>query len=79
MNLKDARRLRVRDGSMVAVESRRGQLRLPVLLSPGVPEGVVFSTFHYSEANINELTTSAVDPVAKIPELKSCAVNIRRV
>jgi predicted molibdopterin-dependent oxidoreductase YjgC len=79
MNLKDARRLRVRDGSMVAVESRRGQLRLPVLLSPVVPEGVVFSTFHYSEANINELTTSAVDPVAKIPELKSCAVNIRRV
>jgi formate dehydrogenase alpha subunit len=79
MNLKDARRLRVRDGSMVAVESRRGQLRLPVLLSSVVPEGVVFSTFHYSEANINELTTSAVDPVAKIPELKSCAVSIRRL
>jgi len=79
MNPKDARRLRVRDGTMVAVESRRGQQRLPVLLTPAVPEGVVFSTFHYSEANINELTTSAVDPVAKIPELKSCAVSIRRV
>jgi len=79
MNPKDARRLRVRDGSMVAVESRRGQLRLPVLLTPVVPEGVVFSTFHYSEANINELTTSAADPVAQIPELKSCAVSIRRV
>jgi formate dehydrogenase alpha subunit len=79
MNPKDARRLRVRDGSMVAVESRRGQLRLAVLLTPVVPEGVVFSTFHYSEANINELTTSAADPVAQIPELKSCAVSIRRV
>jgi len=79
MNPKDARRLRVREGSMVAVESRRGQLRLPVLLTSEVPEGVVFSTFHYSEANINELTTSAADPVAQIPELKSCAVSIRRV
>jgi formate dehydrogenase major subunit len=79
MNPKDARRLRVRDGSMVAVESRRGQLRLAVLLTPVVPEGVVFSTFHYSEANINELTTSAADPVAQIPELKSCAVSIRRI
>ncbi len=79
MNPKDARRLRVRDGNMVAVESRRGQLRLPVLLTPVVPEGVVFSTFHYSETNINELTTSAADPVAQIPELKHCAVSIRRV
>mgnify|MGYP000170984684 CR=1 FL=1 len=79
MNRQDARRLRVREGSMVAVESRRGQLRLPVRLSSEVPEGVVFSPFHYSDANINELTTSAADPVAKIPELKSCAVSIRRV
>lgn len=79
MNLKDARRLRVRDGSWVAVESRRGELHLPVMITPDLPEGVVFSTFHYSEKNINELTICAVDPVAKIPEFKSCAVSIRRI
>ncbi|MBN2125974.1 MAG: molybdopterin-dependent oxidoreductase, partial [Deltaproteobacteria bacterium] len=79
MNPEDARRLRVRDGSTVAVESRRGEVRLPVFLTPEVPEGVVFGTFHYRENNINELTADALDPVAKIPELKSCAVSVRRV
>jgi formate dehydrogenase alpha subunit len=78
MNPKDARRLKVTDGSMVAVESRRGELHLPVLITADIPEAVVFSTFHYSEQNINELTISAVDPVAKIPEF-SCAVSIRRI
>jgi formate dehydrogenase alpha subunit len=79
MNPKDARQLRVKDGSLVAVESRRGELHLPVTLTPDLPEGVVFGTFHYGEKNINELTLSALDPVAKIPELKSCAVSIRRI
>jgi formate dehydrogenase alpha subunit len=79
INPRDARRLRVRDGSMVAVESRRGELHLPVLVTKDVPQGVVFGTFHYSEKNINELTICAVDPVAKIPEFKSCAVSIRRI
>nr|MBC8459485.1 molybdopterin-dependent oxidoreductase [Deltaproteobacteria bacterium] len=78
MNPKDARRVRVRDGGIVAIESRRGELHLPVVVTPDIPEGVVFSTFHYSENNINELTINALDPVAKIPEF-SCAVSIRRI
>jgi formate dehydrogenase alpha subunit len=78
MNPKDARRLKVGNGGMVAVESRRGELRLPVLITPDIPETVVFSTFHYSEQNINELTINALDPVAKIPEF-TCAVSIRRI
>lgn len=78
MNSKDARRLRVIDGSIVAVESRRGELHLPVQIKQDIPESVVFSTFHYSEKNINELTICAIDPVAKIPEF-SCAVSIRRI
>jgi len=77
MNPNDARQLRIRDGSIVAVESRRGELHLPVLITPDIPESMVFSTFHYSENNINELTINAIDPVAKIPEF-SCAVSIRR-
>ena len=78
MNPKDARKLKVIEGSMVAVESRRGELHLPVHIAPDLPETVVFSTFHYGEQNINELTINAVDPVAKIPEF-SCAVSVRRI
>lgn len=78
MNPKDARRLKVIDGSIVAVESRRGELHLPVKITEDIPEASVFSTFHYSEQNINELTINAIDPIAKIPEF-SCAVSIRRL
>ena len=78
MNPGDARRLKLVNGSKVAIESRRGELYLPVRITQDIPESVVFSTFHYSDNNINELTINAVDPVAKIPEF-SCAVSIRRV
>lgn len=78
MNPKDARRLKLINGSKVAIESRRGELYLPVKITNDIPEKVVFSTFHYSDNNINDLTINAVDPVAKIPEF-SCAVSIRRV
>jgi hypothetical protein len=36
-------------------------------------------TFHFKEAAANLLTIDALDPVAKIPEYKVCAVNIRKV
>ena len=78
MNPRDARRLKVIDGGTVAVESRRGDVHLPVAVTSDIPETVVFSTFHYSEKNINELTVCAIDPVAKIPEF-TCAVSIRRI
>jgi predicted molibdopterin-dependent oxidoreductase YjgC len=39
---------------------------------------VVFSTFHFHESPINVLTNPALDPTAKIPEFKGCAVKVRR-
>ncbi len=35
-------------------------------------------TFHYAETRTNILTHAALDPVAKIPEFKVCAVKIER-
>jgi predicted molibdopterin-dependent oxidoreductase YjgC len=35
-------------------------------------------TFHFAESPTNLLTSSAVDPVAKIPETKVCAVRVER-
>ena len=40
--------------------------------------GLVFMTFHYAGALSNVLTNTAVDPVAKIPELKVCAVQVEK-
>ena len=35
-------------------------------------------TFHYREAAANILTNDALDPVAKIPEFKVCAVKVEK-
>jgi anaerobic selenocysteine-containing dehydrogenase len=43
------------------------------------PVGVVFMTFHFAESPANLLTNPALDPVAKIPEYKVCAVRVERV
>jgi len=38
--------------------------------------GVVFIPFHFAEAAANLLTIDALDPQAKIPEYKACAVRV---
>jgi predicted molibdopterin-dependent oxidoreductase YjgC len=45
-------------------------------LAQGAP-GVVFIPMHFSEAAANLLTIDALDPQAKIPEFKACAVDIQ--
>ncbi len=34
--------------------------------------------FHFGESPVNQLTNPALDPVAKTPELKVCAVRIEK-
>ena len=40
------------------------------------PPGAVFVPFCYYEAAINKLTNAALDPFAKIPEFKYCAIRL---
>jgi formate dehydrogenase alpha subunit len=72
----DAERLGVENGQEVAVESRRGAIRLEAMVTDKVSDGVVFIPFHFGEAPANALTNPALDPVAKIPEYKVAAVRI---
>lgn len=78
INPLDARALKVDDGDLVRVSSRRGQLvaKAEVVDRPG--PGVVFMSFHFKEAAANLLTISAVDPIAKIPEYKACAIKVEK-
>lgn len=78
MHPEDARRLGVRQGDAVRVVSRRGEIVAKVSLTPRVAPGVVFMPFHFAEACANILTNPAHDPVAKIPEYKVCAVQIKK-
>jgi len=74
INPEDAKALRVADGEKIRLISRRGELTTKVRITPVSPQGVLCMSFHFAETPTNVLTNPAVDPVAKIPELKVCAV-----
>ncbi len=76
INPADAEKLATFDGDMVELASRRGKLVTKVKVTDRSPEGVVFMTFHFKEAPVNVLTIDALDPVAKIPALKVCSIQI---
>ncbi|MBN1978185.1 MAG: hypothetical protein JW918_12385, partial [Anaerolineae bacterium] len=68
---------RVQNGNKrVKVTSRRGSIEAEAWVADRVPPGMVFSNFHFPEASANELTIAALEPVAKIPEYKVCAVKV---
>jgi len=78
INPDDARVLGISDGEVVEVISRRGEVRAKAKISEVSPPGVVFMTFHFAESPTNRLTNPALDPLAKIPEYKVCAVRVRK-
>ncbi|GAF76760.1 unnamed protein product [marine sediment metagenome] len=78
MNPQDAGALGIADGDEVRVASRRGKVIAKAKVTENSPKGVVFMTFHFAESATNLLTNPALDPVAKIPELKVCAVRVER-
>jgi formate dehydrogenase major subunit len=63
-------------GDVVTIESRRGKVALYARADESSPRGAVFVPFCYYEAAINKLTNAALDPFAKIPEFKYCAIRV---
>jgi len=76
INEDDAVRLGLNGNNRVRVSSRRGSIEAEAWVTDRVPPGVVYANFHFPEASANELTLAALDPVAKIPEFKVCAVKV---
>ena len=79
INPFEARKHNIEDNEMVSVQSRRGKLEISIRITERVSEGVVFIPFHFVECAANLLTNSSVDPIAKIPEYKVCAVKIEKL
>lgn len=73
-----AARLGVRQGDVVAVASPRGKIRCRAFVTDKVAPNQVFIPFHYPEAAANVLTHTALDPEAKIPELKGGGVALSK-
>lgn len=78
INPTDAQSLEIGDGDWIRVASRRGAVTARARVTERSRPGLVFMTFHYAEALGNILTNTALDPVAKIPEYKVCAVRVEK-
>lgn len=79
VNPDDAERLGLNGNKRVRVTSRRGSIEAEAWVTDRVPPGMVYTNFHFPETSANILTLGALDPVAKIPEYKVCAVKVERV
>jgi predicted molibdopterin-dependent oxidoreductase YjgC len=77
VHAEDARRLGIADGQMVEVTTGRGKVATAARVTTNIEKGWLFMPFHFQEGPANALTHDALDPVAKIPEYKVCAAQIR--
>jgi predicted molibdopterin-dependent oxidoreductase YjgC len=78
MNAVDADALGVADGETVRVLSRRGEVTAMAKVTADSAPGTISMTFHFAESPTNMLTNPALDPIAKIPEFKVCAVRVEK-
>lgn len=74
----DLATLGLSDGDSIKVITRRGSIVTTVRKTDRVAVGSVFVPFHFAEAAANRLTNDALDPKAKIPELKVAACRLER-
>ncbi|HWP24604.1 MAG TPA: molybdopterin oxidoreductase family protein, partial [Candidatus Binatia bacterium] len=80
----DARRYGIRDADFVEVISRRGKVMAQSRVTDEIAAGTCFLPFHWGRDQgffkaANNLTLSARDPLSRQPELKACAVRVRKV
>ncbi len=75
---EDAGKLKISEEEKIKIKSRRGEIEIKTRITERVPQGVIFIPFHFAESAANVLTNPALDPVAKIPELKVCACRIEK-
>lgn len=76
INPEDAFRCGIADGQRVRLTSRRGKVEVKVKITDSCPPGTVSMSFHFAETPTNVLTCCELDPVAKTPATKICAVRI---
>jgi len=77
---EDGARLKVNEGEMVRITSRRGTVDAPVRYDDGLRPGLAFMTFHFPEqVETNLLTVDAVDPRSGTSEFKATAIRVEKI
>lgn len=68
------------DGCYAIVENKRGKIAAKVIINPDLHHGTIFTTFHYAEADGNELANAEDnDPLSGMNPLKMTIAAIRRI
>ncbi|MFC1932416.1 formate dehydrogenase subunit alpha [Chloroflexota bacterium] len=79
MSEADAKHLGFSDGDAVKVISPIGEVTTIVTVTETLPSGMLFMPMSFPESPVNELFGIALDPQAKTPSLKTCAVRLERI
>ena len=72
----DAEERGIVDGAVVAITSRVGETVLRARIADRMPQGVVYTTFHYPGSGANIVTTDYSDWATNCPEYKVTAVQV---
>ncbi|NCF49998.1 formate dehydrogenase subunit alpha [Gammaproteobacteria bacterium] len=72
----DAELRGIRDGDLVSLTSRKGEIALRATITERVQPGVVYTTFHNPETGANVVTTEYSDWATNCPEYKVTAVQV---
>ena len=72
----DAEMRGIKEGDLVSLSSRKGDISLVATITDRVQPGVVYTTFHNPETGANVVTTEHSDWATSCPEYKVTAVQI---
>ena len=66
LNPGDATALAIRDGDFIKVSTTRGEVIAKAWVTERVPQGNLFASFHFWEANINEAAGASKSTPAQV-------------
>jgi formate dehydrogenase major subunit len=73
----DAENRGIKEGDLVSLASRSGDITLPARISERMQPGVVYTTFHHAMTGANVVTTEFSDWATNCPEYKVTAVQVQ--
>ncbi|MCB1211460.1 MAG: formate dehydrogenase subunit alpha, partial [Verrucomicrobiales bacterium] len=79
INPADAEKKQIQTGDLVKLFSARGEVELEANVSEEVKPGILYTTFHFPEAMVNNVTGAGCDADTLCPEYKVIAANIEKV
>jgi formate dehydrogenase major subunit len=79
LNPADAQRKSIRTGDRVRLSSARGEVELEARVTDEVKPGILYTTFHFPDAMVNNVTGQGCDADTMCPEYKVIAADVEFV